>query len=252
MSYKITTNTIYNDDCLDGMKYIKDGCIDMILCDLPYGSTKCKWDSIIPLTKLWIQYKRIIKCKGAIVLTGSQPFTSIVITSNLDGFKYCWVWEKNRGSNFASTKYQPMKEHEDIMIFCNETTTYNPQPTSRAESGKLRANYNINASNTNKRDCYSNIKSIDSGLIDPNNRCPRSIIKFNTEVGFHPTQKPVNLFEYLIKTYTNENEIVLDNCIGSGTTAIACINTNRKFVGFELDPTYFEIASNRIKERMLL
>ena len=235
-------------DCLERMKEIEEGGVDMVLTDPPYGTTACKWDSIIPLEPMWEQLKRVIKPNGAIVMTASQPFTTTLIASNMKMFKYEWIWEKNRGSNFATVKYQPMKEHENILIFCEGKTTYNQIKEERADGGKSRANYQINASNTGKRDGYGNITGVDSGFIDKNLRCPRSVQKFNTEVGLHPTQKPVALMAYLIKTYTNEGEAVLDFTMGSGTTGVACANLDRNFIGIEKDAEYFEIAKKRIEE----
>ena len=233
-------NKIYNIDCLEGMKYIDDKSIDMILCDLPYGTTACKWDAIIPLDVLWREYERIIKDNGAIVLTASQPFTTMLINSNIKLFKYCWVWEKEQGVNFLMAKKQPLKVHEDICVFYKKQCTYNPQMTmgkpyisGKGDSGEV----------TGK---VKKIQTENTGT-----RYPKSIIRFNRERGLHPTQKPVSLFEYLIKTYTNEGDLVLDNCMGSGTTAIACINTNRNYLGFELNKEYYEIAKNRINKHIL-
>jgi len=233
-------NQIYNIDCLEGMKYIDDKSIDMILCDLPYGTTACKWDTIIPLDVLWREYERIIKDNGAIVLTASQPFTTMLINSNIKLFKYCWVWEKEQGVNFLMAKKQPLKVHEDICVFYKKQCTYNPQMTmgkpyisGKGDSGEV----------TGK---VKKIQTKNTGT-----RYPKSIIRFNRERGLHPTQKPVALFEYLIKTYTNESDLVLDNCMGSGTTAIACINTNRNYLGFELNKEYYEIAKNRINKHIL-
>ncbi len=227
-------------DCLEGMKYIDDKSIDMILCDLPYGTTACKWDTIIPLDVLWREYERIIKDNGAIVLTASQPFTTMLINSNIKLFKYCWVWEKEQGVNFLMAKKQPLKVHEDICVFYKKQCTYNPQMTmgkpyisGKGDSGEV----------TGK---VKKIQTKNTGT-----RYPKSIIRFNRERGLHPTQKPVALFEYLIKTYTNEGDLVLDNCMGSGTTAIACINTNRNYLGFELDKEYYEIAKNRINKHII-
>jgi site-specific DNA-methyltransferase (adenine-specific) len=236
----LEVNKIYNMDCLEGMKYIDDKSIDMILCDLPYGTTACKWDTIIPLDVLWREYERITKDNGAIVLTASQPFTTMLINSNIKLFKYCWVWEKEQGVNFLMAKKQPLKVHEDICVFYKKQCTYNPQMTmgkpyisGKGDSGEV----------TGK---VKKIQTKNTGT-----RYPKSIIRFNRERGLHPTQKPVALFEYLIKTYTNENELVLDNCIGSGTTAIACINTNRNFIGFELNKEYYKLAKNRINKHIL-
>jgi site-specific DNA-methyltransferase (adenine-specific) len=243
---KVSTIELIQGDCLEKMKDIPDGSIDMVLTDPPYGTTACKWDSIIPLEPMWEQLKRAIKPNGAIVMTASQPFTTTLIASNMKMFKYEWIWEKNRGSNFATVKYQPMKEHENVLVFCQGKTVYNQIKEERAEGGKSRAYYQINASNTGKRDAFGSIVGIDSGFIDKNFRCPRSIQKFNTEVGLHPTQKPVALMEYLIKTYTNQGETVLDFAMGSGTTGVACKNLNRNFIGIELDQKYFKIAETRI------
>lgn len=237
-------NRIYQIDCLEGMKLIPDKSIDMILCDLPYGVTKNKWDSVIPLDKLWEQYKRIVKENGVIALTASQPFTSMLVMSNLEMFKHEWIWIKNRGSNFANTVREPMKEHESVLIFSRGKWTYNKQMQERAENGKSRVKYNVKFETSSEN--YNKFEVRKENKL-PELRVPSSWQKFNCEVGFHPTQKPVELFEYLIKTYTLEGEIVLDNCIGSGTTAVACIKTNRKFIGFEIEPKYIEIANLRIE-----
>ena len=244
----MTTN-LYHGDCLELMKDIPNGSIDMILCDLPYGTTACKWDTIIPFDKLWEQYKRIIKYNGAIVLTASQPFTSALVMSNPDMFKVEWIWKKNAGSNFATVKYQPMKEHENILIFSNGTPKYNQQKQPRAESGLARVKSSPMTFNRKTDGVY---KDLFVGKVTKSKadelRCPSSVQNFNRERGLHPTQKPVALFEYLIKTYTNEGELILDNCAGSGTTAIACMNTGRNFIGMELDENYFNIAQKRIKD----
>jgi site-specific DNA-methyltransferase (adenine-specific) len=235
-------NKIYQGDCLDVMQDIDDKSIDMILCDLPYGTTACKWDNVIPFEPLWEQYKGIIKDNGAIVLTASQPFTSILVTSNLKMFKYEWIWEKSHPTGLFSAKYQPMKYHENICVFANGKTIYNPQ-LWRGEKNHRRNTKSHKTSHYGEtvftEDTLNGIKY------------PKSIQKFiseNNNGKLHPTQKPVALFEYLIKTYTNENDLVLDNCIGSGTTAIACMQTNRNFIGIELEPKYCEIANKRIKE----
>jgi len=250
----LETNKIYQGDCLELMKQIEDKSVDMILCDLPYGTTACKWDTIIPFDKLWEQYERIIKPNGAIVLTSSQPFTSALVMSNPKLFKYEWIWQKAVGSNFAALKYQPMKEHENILVFGKGTTIYNPIKEERKGSGKQRqkAGY-ANSKATAKTGQFI------GGIMDATKRTndydelryPSSIQYFNNrdkDRGMHPTQKPVALFEYLIKTYTNEGDLVLDNCIGSGTTAIACIKANRRFIGMELEQKYVDIANKRIGE----
>jgi len=238
--------SLINADCLDAMKSIESKSIDMILCDLPYGTTACKWDVVIPFDKLWEQYERIIKPNGAIVLTASQPFTSVLVTSNLKMFKYEWIWEKNRGSNFATVKYQPMKEHESILVFSIDRHNYYPIKEQRKGLGKDRVKYKFQEERKNVSDNYG-IKVKHKEFLTED-RVPRSIQKFNTETGFHPTQKPIALFEYLIKTYTNEGETVLDNCMGSGTTGVACVNTNRKFIGIEKDEKYFTISVDRINK----
>ena len=237
---------IIQGDCLEVMKWIPDHSIDMILCDLPYGTTACSWDTIIPFEPLWEQYKRIIKDKGAIVLTASQPFTSLLITSNLKMFKYCWVWNKELPGNVLLAKIQPMKIHEDIPVFSLGSHNYYPIKTKA-----LKKNIRPNPKRENQSKCFNATMKADK--VDPFSRFPRSILNFNNRKGEnnhlnlqHPTQKPVPLFEYLIQTYTQPGEIVLDNCIGSGTTAVAAKKTDRHFIGIELDPKYCEIARNRI------
>lgn len=238
-------HSLIKGDCLEVMKNIPDKTIDMILCDLPYGTTACKWDVIIPFDKLWEQYRRIIKDNGAIVLFGSEPFSSQLRLSNLDWFKYDWIWDKKTGLGFLDSKYRPLKQHEIVSVFskggCSNGSKipmiYNPQgliPTTKKNSNSKS---NILNSEPRKR------KQLDTKYTN----YPKTIITFSREVGLHPTQKPVALCEYLIKTYTNESDLVLDNCMGSGTTGVACINTNRKFVGIEIDDTYFETAKKRIK-----
>lgn len=226
-------------DCLELMKDIPDKSIDMILCDLPYGTTKNKWDSIIPLDKLWEQYKRIIKENGAIVLFSQMPFTVKLIESNYKEFKYEWIWEKEQGTGHLNAKKMPLKIHENILVFYKKLPMYNPQ----WEYGKpYIATYSTHSSNYGKQKDY--ITTISDGR-----RYPKDIIKIkrkSTDKHLHPTQKPVALLEYLIKTYTNEGETVLDNCMGSGSTGVACVNTNRNFIGIELDEKYFKIAEERI------
>lgn len=241
-------NTITQGDCLEVMKRIPDGSVDMILADLPYGITSNKWDSVIPLEPLWEQYERIIKDNGAIVLTASQPFTSALVMSNPKRFKTEWIWEKNRGSNFGTVKYVPMKEHESVIVFGKGRTTYNPIKEPRKGAGADRVKYKITARTRTENYNGSSLKDVELDVGEL--RYPSSIQKFNTEVGLHPTQKPVSLFEYLIRTYSNEGEIVLDNVIGSGTTAVAAINTNRHFIGIEKEPEYVEIAKRRIDEAL--
>ena len=315
---------LWNGDCLELMKNIPDKSIDMILCDLPYGTTACKWDSIIDLDILWKHYKRVLMPKGNILLFASQPFTTTLISSNFSWFRYNWVWEKESGSNFLSVNYMPLKIHEDILVFSrsndigtneelreyfynekikggfsnkeiNEMLGYSTKGSGMAghyfkkdkeqfsipkerdylklqETGYFPLPYSQvvdmynSASNTptynpqkSKGKPYS-IKqgrgseiynNKDNAVITNNNgdRFPTSILKFNRDKErFHPTQKPVGLLEYLIKTYSNEGEIILDNCMGSGSTGVACMNTNRKFIGIELDENYFNIAKERIEK----
>jgi site-specific DNA-methyltransferase (adenine-specific) len=240
--------TLLKGDCLDWMNFLEPKSIDLILCDLPYGTTACKWDSVIPFEILWSHYLRLIKPNSAIVLTASQPFTSALLMSNPSMFKTEWIWEKNRGSNFANVKYVPMKEHESILVFGQGKVTYNPIYEERSEAGKNRSNYAVKPCNTGKRETINGFYDIKTQIIDANKRVPRSIQKFNTQVGLHPTQKPIALMEYLIKTYTNPNALVLDNCMGSGSTGVACLNTQRKFIGIEKDAIYFTIAEKRIRE----
>ncbi len=246
-------NNIYNGDCLELMKEIQSGSIDMILCDLPYGTTACKWDTIIPFSELWTQYERIIKDNGAIVLTASQPFTSELIHSNINIFKYEWIWEKSNPSNIALANKQPMKYHENICIFYKKQPTYNKQMIPR-ESDRIKQAHKNDYSFHNSTSEQTGLKYIEvsSSRYNSEFKNPSSIIKVNSlrpnskEFVKHPTQKPISLFEYLIKTYTNEGETVLDNCSGSGTTAIACINTNRNYICMEKDYEYYNKSMGRI------
>src|SRR5699024_3220488 len=239
-------NKIYNEDCLEGMKRIPDGSVDMILCDLPYGTTACSWDTIIPFEPLWEQYERIIKENGAIVLTASQPFTSALVMSNPKIFKYEIIWDKVNISNPMLAKRQVLKSHENILVFYKKQCTYNPQ----MERGK-KWRRGGSGSKTTPMSALD-IKMVRTAENDKTDlKYPKSIQTISNADNtrrVHPTQKPVALFEYLIKTYTTEGETVLDNCMGSGTTAIACINTDRNYIGFELDKTYYEKSLERIKE----
>lgn len=250
--------TIKQGDCLELMKSIPDKSADMILCDLPYGTQKsngCKWDVIIPFNKLWEQYNRIIADDGAIVLFAKEPFTSLLIASNLAQFKYRWNWLKDARSNFMQANYQPLNNVEDICVFSKAYAReikngikmkYYPQFTDGESYKKPKdsATTSIFASN------HKNGKYMHSNR-DTSKRYPYVTIQFNVVKGkdkLHPTQKPIDLLEYLIKTYTNEDDVVLDNCMGSGSTGIACLNTNRNFIGFELDEKYFEIAKKRLED----
>jgi len=320
------TETLYKGDCLIEMNKIADKSVDMILCDLPYGTTACKWDVIIPFDKLWEQYNRIVKSNGVIVLFGSEPFSSKLICSNISNFSHSWIWEKEQGSNFLLSNIQPMKIHENIMVFyptfddtesnlelreyfysekekgnlsnkqINELLGYSTKGSGMAghyfkkdktqfifpkksdylklqQTGFFQKSYDellilYESNKSNKRtfnqqftegkkyitkqggisDVYGN-KHKDIITVNEGKRFPKSILKFNRDKEkLHPTQKPIALLEYLIKTYTNENETVLDNCMGSGSTGVACINTNRNFIGIEKDDKYFEIAKDRIEK----
>jgi site-specific DNA-methyltransferase (adenine-specific) len=235
----ILENCIYNADCLDLMRYIKSKSIDMIFCDLPYGTTACKWDTIIPLEPLWEQYKRIIKDNGAIVLTASQPFTSALVMSNIKMFKYEWIWEKSRPNGFLDANRKPMKKHENILVFYNKLPVYNPQGIILKDKPNKT---------TGVENVYGKVKQGYQAKITYTNY-PNTILEFASNTNeFHPTQKPVALFEYLIKTYTSVGDTILDNCIGSGTTAVAAINTGRNFIGIEMDKGYCDIANKRIQE----
>ena len=237
-------NKIICGDCLEVMPYIPDKAIDMILCDLPYGTTACKWDIIIPFELLWKQYKRIIKDNGAIVLTASQPFTSMLVMSNLEWFKYCWVWDKVLPTGHLNSKKQPLRRTEDILIFYNTQPLYNPIMEKR-ESPRINK-ANGKTFHGNGKQVYGKFYSVDSYLPE---RYPTSLLKISnadkTKIQ-HPTQKPVALFEYLIKTYTNEGDLVLDNCAGSGTTGVACKNLGRDFILIEKIKKYVEIAHKRV------
>jgi site-specific DNA-methyltransferase (adenine-specific) len=240
----LKSGRFYNEDCFDAMREIPDGVIDMILCDLPYGATSNKWDSVLPLDRLWAEYWRVCKPNSIIALTASQPFTSVLTLSNIKEFKHEWIWIKNRGSNFANTVREPMKEHETVLIFSKGKWVYNKQMQERTGGGIALAG----ATQKNKGGKSTNYGEFEGKDIELSKlRVPSTWQKFNCEVGFHPTQKPVALFEYLIKTYTNENELVLDNTAGSGTTAIAAINTNRKWVCIEKEKEYYDKAIERIE-----
>ena len=240
-------------DCLVEMPKIPDKSIDMILADLPYGTTACKWDTIIPFEPLWEQYKRIIKDNGAIVLTASQPFTSALVMSNIKWFKYEWVWDKHIPRGFQVAKYRPMNKHENILVFGEGRITYNPIKVKREKPVKVKNYAKKDNQSSNDIGKYND----SSKSFTYTHRNPDTIISGCWEANAgkkHPTQKPVALFEYLIKTYTNEGDIVLDNVMGSGTTGVACKNLNRNFIGIELDKTYFKIAQERISnipERLL-
>lgn len=234
--FMIEANSLVNDDCLNAMRFIPDGSISMILADPPYGTTQCKWDSIIPLEPMWEQLKRVVKPNGAIVMTASQPFTSILGASNIEMLRYSWVWRKTAATGHLNAKRMPMKNHEDVLVFYAKQPTYNPQGLS--DFGRV-------VRRGGNGGCYG-----DSGKknIQEKTGYPRTVQEFGSAgKTVHPTQKPVALMEYLIKTYTNEGETVLDFTMGSGTTGVAAKNLNRDFIGIELDPDYFEIAKQRIE-----
>jgi site-specific DNA-methyltransferase (adenine-specific) len=234
--------TLHHGDCLEVMKEIPDDSVDLVLCDLPYGTTACAWDSVIPFENLWAEYRRVTKRNAAIVLTASQPFTTALAASNLGEFKYQWVWQKERPSNPQLAKLQPLKVHEDILVFAKGRAPYNPQglveiPESERKVHKPETN-NLGHC---KRKPY----------VQTHTGYPKSIMSFPSERGFHPTQKPVALMEYLIRTYTNDGDVVLDNTMGSGTTGVACMNTGRRFIGIEREAQYLEIARARINAAVL-
>ena len=236
-------------DCLERMKEIPDGSVDMILCDLPYGTTACKWDSVIPFEPLWAQYKRMIKDNGAIVLFGSEPFSSLLRCSNIKNYKYDWVWDKKHGANFAQANKRPLKNIENVMVFYDKPCFYNPQKIQNPKGEEKRSKYPPSL----QKECFVGQVAMNADFAhfgskyESDKLLPKSILVFSRDSKpVHPTQKPVALMEYLIKTYTNEGETVLDNCMGSGTVGVACKNLNRKFIGIEKDETYFKIAQDRI------
>lgn len=235
MDFMNASTWLMKGDCLERMKQIPDGSVDMVLCDLPYGTTQNKWDSVIPFAELWREYGRI--CKGAIVLTASQPFTSALVMSNAGMFKYQWIWDKSQVTGFLNAKKQPLRRHEDVVVFYANQPTYNPQFTEGAA-------YKINRKHATPNYGAQTENSTESD----GRRYPTSILGIpqSREKGGHPTQKPVALMEYLIRTYTNEGDTVLDNCMGSGTTGVACANTGRRFIGIEMDDNYYDIAKRRI------
>jgi site-specific DNA-methyltransferase (adenine-specific) len=227
------------------MAFIPDGSVDAIICDLPYGTTACKWDTVIPFEPLWTHYKRVIKPNGAIVLFGSQPFTSALVMSNVKMFKYSWVWKSNKAANFAQAPYMPLKNLEDVVVFSKATIAQNSKnrmkynPQGLVDIDKICQGKKANDHRPNRAD-QKPYQQTKTGY-------PTALLEYDKEARpIHPTQKPVALLEYLIRTYTRNGETVLDNCFGSGTTGIACLNTGRNFIGIEKDPAYFEIARNRI------
>ena len=241
---------LHNGDCLEIMPTIPSGSVDMVLCDLPYGTTACAWDAIIPLDKLWAEYWRALKPNGAIVLTSAQPFTTALIASQMKRFRYCWYWSKKAVTGFANAKKQPLRCIEDIVVFYRSPPTYNPQGLLRADS--VRKNSASQGGDTLRTDVSASsgkgaLRTAGAQYVQEFTNYPRQLLEFGRDATrVHPTQKPVALFEYLIRTYTNEGETVLDNTMGSGTTGVACRNAVRRFIGIERDPGYFAIASARI------
>lgn len=241
--YHVGQATLINAECLEAMSELPAASIDMVLCDLPYGTTACKWDAVIPFEPLWAAYRRITKPNGAVVLFGSQPFTSALLMSNPKNYKHSWVWNKRFAGNFVTAKFAPMKIHEDVCVFGFGGVNYNPQMILRdvpitngankcaSDSAKFSAN--------SRQDGFKKVYT---------HKFPESILMYPRERGFHPTQKPVALMEYLIKTYTRPGQVVLDNTMGSGTTGVACVNTGRRFIGIERDEAYFKVACERIAE----
>jgi len=243
------TEEIWQGDCLELMKSIPDGSIDMILCDLPYGTTACKWDSIIDLDLLWEQYNRIIKDNGAIVLTASQPFTTKLISSNYKMFRYEWIYSKTKGTGFLNANKMPMKQHENILVFYKKLPTYNPIEVFVGIKDKRKT---FNPAKLNENNIYNFKNGGEKNTVyhkkDNGWQMPKSIIHFkNGGKMIHPTQKPVALIEYLIKTYTNEGDLVLDNCAGSGTTGVAARNLKRNFILIEKEPEYCDVIRKRLK-----
>lgn len=225
-------------DCLEVMAEIPDGSVDLILCDLPYGTTQNRWDSVIPLDELWSEYRRI--ARGAIVLTAQTPFDKALGASNMAWLRYEWIWEKPKATGHLNAKRAPLKAHENILVFSERQPNYNPQKTA-GEPYK-------GCGGASRHDNYGSFAAVREGSAD-GSRYPRSVLQFRHETKpLHPTAKPVALMEYLIRTYTNEGDVVLDNCMGSGTTGVACANTGRRFIGIERDPGYFEIARSRIEQ----
>ncbi len=241
-------NTLWLGDCFDVMAMLPDQSVDMILADLPYGTTKCKWDTVLPFDLLWEQYKRVIKPGKAIVLTGSQPFTSALVMSNPAMFKYEWIWEKSKASNFLLAKKQPLKAHENVLVFANGSPCYYPQKTQGEPyyRGGINQKHDNPEVSNNIPNYHNHIRKSEDGM-----RFPRSVQYFKTaefEGKFHPTQKPVALFSYLIKTYSQENEIVLDNVAGGFTTAISAIETGRQYICIEKDEKYYNLGYQRVQE----
>lgn len=233
----IELNRIFNEDCLIGMQRIPDGSVDCIICDLQYGTTRNQWDTIIPFDKLWEQYKRIAKPKAPIILFGAEPFSTLIRNSNFDWYKYDWIWQKNIAVGFLRANERPLRSFENICVFYKERPIYNPQGIRKCHKEQRRGSVGDN---------YATVTS--NKYVTEYENYPKDILTFSKDTDtFHPTQKPVNLLRYLIATYSNEGDTILDNCMGSGTTAIACIREKRNFIGFETCKEYFDKANERIR-----
>jgi len=252
MQKKFSNTNLFNGDCIDIFKELPDNCIDMVFCDLPYGTTRNDWDSIIDLKLLWEQYHRIVKDNGAIVLTAANPFDKVLAVSNIKNFRYDWIWEKNKATGHLNSKKVPLKAHEYVLVFYKKMPTYNPQFTN-GHKPMNAVKPKTNLPPPDKLRNYGHMETHSGNLGGSTKRYPRSVIKIpvinnDNSDKWHPTQKPVELAEYFIKTYTNEGEVVLDNTMGSGSTGVACINTNRNFIGIEMNSDYFEKAKKWIEK----
>lgn len=244
----IELNKIHNEDCLIGMNRIPDKSVDMILCDLPYGTTACKWDVVIPFEPLWAHYERVIKDNGAIVLTASQPFTSHLVMSNIKLFKYEWIWKKTQPNGFLNAKKMPLKYSESVLVFYKKSPVYNPQFRERPKENIKPGRYKKRCA---KSEIYGEYEFADFRVIPLDKLYPSNVIEFaNQQERRHPTQKPTPLFAYFIRTYTNRGDTVLDNCMGSGTTAIACIQEDRNFIGFEMNKKFYDDSIERIEKEL--
>lgn len=244
MTTTFMRNTIYNMDCMEGMKQIPSGAVDLILTDLPYGMTSCAWDQRLSLPELWAEYWRVLKPRGAVVLTACQPFTTQLISSCQKHFRYCWYWRKNASTGFTFAKFQPMRCMEEIAVFYRQAPTYNPQGL-QATPPKLRRRKTIKPGGVYKMD------TLTKEYVTAAAGYPKNLLEIPSERGLHPTQKPVKLFEYLIRTYTNPGELVLDSCMGSGTTAVACVRCGRDYIGFETSEEYCRTALKRLEQPVL-
>lgn len=246
----LTSPQLHLGDCLDVMCKMETASVDMVFCDLPYGTTQNKWDIVVPFETLWEEYNRVIKLNGAVLLMGQAPFDKVLACSNLRNFRYEWIWEKNKATGHLNAKKMPMKCHENILVFYQKLCTYNPQKTQ----GHKPMNAVLPKDAIPEPDEKRNYNHVSKRLGNPGGtteRCPRDVIKFpvinnDSSEKWHPTQKPVQMVEYFINTYSNPGDVVLDNCMGSGTTGIACKNTGRQFIGIEKNPDYFKLAQTRI------